>query len=48
MKTQEKMYMNPVTGSVDVAAGWEPEYIDNQEVVEVVWNETDMAWEEVE
>ena len=50
MKTDKnkKYYMNPITGSVDVAEGWEPEYIENHEVIEVVWNDVEMDWEEVE
>lgn len=40
----EKMYMNPNTGSVDVADGWDS--LDG--LVEVTWSDTEQTWVEAE
>lgn len=50
-----RVYMNPVTGSVDTYDGWwyedkdgnQVNAVDKGEVVEVVWDEDGQYWKDV-
>lgn len=45
--TEQKYYMNTVTGSVDTADGWDDDGQGNLWIVEVIWNDFERAWEEI-
>lgn len=46
VETAEPVYMNPLTGSVDFASGWDVEDIENSDLVMVEYDALEEAWTE--
>lgn len=44
VETDENVYMNTKTGSVDFLSGWSDEDIDNGEVIEVMYDLEEDGW----
>jgi len=46
IETAEPVYMNPLTGSVDFASGWDVEDIEESDLVLVEYDSLEEAWKE--